>query len=92
MMDGWLDLYWAVKQIFTSPTSWVETGGLTLADVGVSDVSLWMLEVKRFTLLAVVSDRVVLTFVTNSAADVSRRHEHGHVEVTRVRVLVAVTL
>lgn len=66
--------------------------GLTLADVGVSDVPLWMLVVERFTLLTVVSGRVVPTVVTNASADVSRSHEHGHVEVTRVRVLVTVTL
>lgn len=65
--------------------------GLTLADVGVSDVPLRMLEVKRPALIAVVSSRVVKTAVANPSADVSRGHVRGHVKVARVRVLVAVT-
>lgn len=44
---------------------------LTLTDVGVSDISLRMLEVKWATLLTVVSSCVVLTVVTDAPADVS---------------------
>lgn len=72
--------------------SHTDQSGLTLADVGVSDVSLWMLVVKRLALFAVVSGGVVETVVANSSADVSWSHVHGHVKVTRVRVLVTVTL
>lgn len=42
-----------------------------LADVGVSDVSLWVLEVKRFTLFTVVSRRVVFTVIADATAEVS---------------------
>lgn len=49
----------------------VRLSGLTLADVGVSDVSLWVLEVKRFTLFTVVSRRVVFTVIADATAEVS---------------------
>lgn len=65
---------------------------LTLADVGVSDVSLGMLVEERLTLLTLVSCCVVLAVVTNSPTDTSRGDKHRHVKVTHVRVLVAVAL
>lgn len=68
------------------------SAGLTVADVGVSDVSLLVLVVERLALLAVVSGRVVKTVFADPPADVPRRHVHGHVKVTRVRVVVAVAL
>lgn len=63
-----------------------------MTDVGVPYVSLRMLVVKGFALFAVVSGRVVSAVVTNASADISRRREHGHVEVTRLRVMVTVAL
>lgn len=65
---------------------------LTLADVGVPDVPLWMLVVKGLALLAVAPGRVMEAVVTNPPAHVGRGHKGGRVEVAPVRVLVAVTL
>lgn len=45
--------------------------GLTLADVGVPQVLLWVLVVEGFTLVTLVTGCVVVTVVTDAAAGVS---------------------
>lgn len=67
-------------------------GQLTLADVGVPQVSVRVLVVEGRALLALSADGVVLTVLAHAAAHVARRHVHGQVEVARRGVLVALAL
>lgn len=67
-------------------------GQLTLADVGVPQVSVRVLVVEGRALLALSADGVVLTVLAHAAAHVARRHVHGQVEVARGGVLVALAL
>lgn len=64
----------------------------TFTHVGVPDVPLWVLVVKRFALLAAAAHGVVLTIVAHSPADVSGGQENRHVEVAGGGVFVAVAL
>lgn len=65
---------------------------LTLADVGVPQVSLGVQEVEGLALLAVASHGVVLALITHSPAGVPRRHVHSHVKVALAGVAIAVAL
>lgn len=67
-------------------------GTHTLADVGVTDVFLRMLEEERLALLTLVTHGVVFAVITHAAAHVTRGLIHGHVEMTGIRVMIAVTL
>lgn len=67
-------------------------GQLTLADVGVPQVSVRVLVVEGRALLALPADGVVLAVLAHAAAHVARRHVHGQVEVARRGVLVALAL
>lgn len=51
-----------------------------------------MLEEERLALLTLVTHGVVLAVVTHAAAHVTRGPIHGHVEMTGIRVMIAVTL
>lgn len=69
-------------------TIWVTVAGH--ADSRVSDVSSWILIVKRFTGLTVATHGVVETVVTHTSTDVPRSHIHRHVKMTLVGVTVTV--
>lgn len=69
-----------------------EAGVRTLADVGVADVPLGVLEVEGLALLAVVPHGVVLAVLAHAPAHAPRRHVHRHVEMARARMVVTVAL
>lgn len=63
----------------------------TLADVGVSQVSVGVLVEETRTLLALPAHGVVLTVVAHAPAHVAGHHEHGEVKVARCGVMVTIT-
>lgn len=66
---------------------WPEIGPIswpfprTFTEIGISDVSLGVLVVKRLALFAAVSHCVVLTLITHSSTDVSSGQVDRHVKV-----------
>lgn len=70
----------------------VDGAALTLTDVGVPQISLWVLEVEGLALLTVASHGVVLAVVTHAPAGVPRCHVHSHVKVALAGVPIAVAL
>lgn len=65
---------------------------LTDTNPWISNISVWILVVERFTRLTVASHSVVQTVITNSSTNITRCHIHCHVKVAVVRVAVTVTL
>lgn len=65
---------------------------LTLTDIRVPQISLWVLEVEGLALLTVASYGVVLAVITHSSTGIPRRHVHSHVKVALAGVAIAVAL
>lgn len=65
---------------------------LTLAHIGVPQVSVGVLIVEGGALLALSSNRVVFTVIAHASAHVASRHVHGHVKVALRGVLVTLAL
>lgn len=65
---------------------------LTLTDVRIPYISLWMLKVKWFALFTVASHCVMLAIIAHSTTGISGCHIYSHIKMALDRVFIAIAL